>query len=551
MNRQAKLRRLNDFRRSKPHCSASALAQILADIKKNGLPEITDRNQMRVARDLVTCSDTAYGTILQIMDCDDGREGFKKIPVANPFASLCKALEENESFRRFMKERLEEHPPSPEKPWLIILYSDEVTPGNPLATMNERRFQSIYWSFLEFGPNALSHEESWFVVMTEFSNLIKDLPGGLSQAFAAVIKLFFQPDGFHMMDGGINVTIDGVSIRLFAKIGVIIQDGGAHKAVWQSRGDGASKFCLLCKNMFTDMSNVVDEDGTHLLRCNVISLDELEASTDKELRNNARYLETMVHNTGPADFVQLQQAIGLTYAPHGLLLDRYLDRLVDPTEVYMHDPMHALFVDGVVNLTVYLCFEMFIRAGQTRVYESFSTYLSHWVYPERLHADHLSDIFTTDRRDKHRKACHIKCQASDMLSVCGVLALYVQTILLSLNIDNAACYALLALVDLVDLVIATTRIKVSPARLLGAVHRFLKAFTDAFGFEYLTPKCHWLLHLPESLERFGFLLMCFVLERKHRVPKRYATELKNTSKNANKRGCVSSPSKHEWKCLQV
>ena len=106
----------------------------------------------------------------------------------------------------------------------------------------------------------------------------------------------------------------------------------------------------------------------------------------------------------------------------------------------MHDWMHALF-DGVLHMVVYLCFETFIKAGQVGIYESFSAYVSNWKWPRRLHADHLSEIFTRERRDKHRNAKHIKCQASDMLSLVGVLALYVQTVLIALNLEHASCRA--------------------------------------------------------------------------------------------------------------
>ena len=534
MDRDAKLRRLNDFRRSKPHCSASAMSQILTDIKTNGLPDLCDRNSMRQSRDLMTSSHGAYGRIGQSMQCEDTDGNVKRIPIACPFASLTAALDECEGFRRFMKHRLQLHPTSPEAPWSIIFYSDEVTPGNPLATLNNRKFQAVYWSFLEFGVAALSHEESWFVLMTEFSTLINhSLSGGLSQAFACLIKCFFQPDGFHMSHGGITVdTGEGVT-KLFAKLGVVIQDGGAHKAVWQCRGDGASKFCILCKNLFTHDSNVAQEDGTRLLRCNQIKLHDLEASTDTELRNNARYLEGMYGRLSREEFTHLQQAVGLTYAKHGVLLDRSLDDLLQITHVFMHDQMHALFVDGVVNMTVYLCFEEFVKVGQTGIYESFAEFIRNWKWPGRLHGDHLSDIFTSDRRDKHRKAQHIKCQASDMLSLMGVLALFVQTVLLPQDNAAGACHAMLSLLELAQLSMATTRIKVSPAKLLGIVHKFLEQFTTAFGFEWMTPKCHWLLHLPVTLQRFGFLLNCFALERKHRVPKRYATDLKNISKKAS------------------
>ena len=535
MDRESKLRRINEFRRRKSYCSASVLAQILTDVKQNGLPDLTDRHAMRKARDFITSNaDGGYGPIIRHIECHLITGGTKSLPIADPFASLAAAIEQCASFRVFLKTQLNLHPPSPEKPWNIILYSDEVTPGNPLSVSNTRKFQSVYLSFLEFGVNALSHEEAWFAIMTEFSTAVNTLHATLSQVFGAIVKSFFQPEGFHMMDSGMTILLDGDYYRLFAKIGVVLQDGGAHKVVWQSRGDGASKFCLLCKNIFTDASKVVCEDGTHLLRSNQIKLNELVAATDAELRTNARYLERMSTELGPEDFAQLQQAIGLTYAKHALLLDRDLDRLIQPTAVYMHDYMHALFADGILNLCTYLCFEHFIQAGRKTVYAAFSEFLSNWKYPGRLHGDHLSEIFGENRRDKHRNAKHIKCQASDMLSVLGVLSLFVQTVLRPLNLCEASCRAMLSCIELALLVVATARIDVSPARLLGVVHRFLEDFTNAFGFDWLIPKAHWLLHLPESLKRFGRLLNCFALERKHKVPKRYATDLTNISKYASK-----------------
>eukprot|EP00959_Pyramimonas_sp_CCMP1952_P212666 4449788-Pyramimonas_sp.AAC.1 len=99
--------------------------------------------------------------------------------------------------------------------------------------------------------------------------------------------------------------------------------------------------------MSTPDSRVVDEDGSAMLCCNAIHLDQLVASADHEARANARYLERMSLTLPNGEFVLLQQAFGLTFAKRGLLLDRALDRLVNPTEVFMHDYMHALFVDGV------------------------------------------------------------------------------------------------------------------------------------------------------------------------------------------------------------
>ena len=67
--RETQLRRLNEFRRSKAHCSASALAQILKGIKDNGVPELTGRRAFREARDLVAAAEGSYGPILQSIQC--------------------------------------------------------------------------------------------------------------------------------------------------------------------------------------------------------------------------------------------------------------------------------------------------------------------------------------------------------------------------------------------------------------------------------------------------------------------------------------------------
>ena len=115
--RERKLRRLDAFRRGKAHCSASAMAQILSDIKRNGLPELTDRNALREATNLVAAARGAYGPIVQSITCVDADGASKRIPIACPFASLAAAVEESAGFRRLLKRQLQRHPSSPEQLW--------------------------------------------------------------------------------------------------------------------------------------------------------------------------------------------------------------------------------------------------------------------------------------------------------------------------------------------------------------------------------------------------------------------------------------------------
>ena len=536
MDRAAKLRKLNDFRRSLPHCSANALASIVAFVTEHGVPDAGgDRNSYRQARDAQTDAPTPYGPILQRVSLFDKSDNPLDMVVAHPLAILWKAVDDCDAFSTFMLIRLKEKPPSRDDPWNLIIYSDEVTPGNPLATLNKRKFHAVYWTFLEFGVNALSREESWFCVTTEYSLNMNKYSAGLSQAFAAIIMLFFSADGTDLSTTGVLLHFGNESVRLWAKVGGILQDGGAHKSVWHCRGDGSHRFCLLCKNLVTHQSALVDEDGSNLLCSRVIKYKDLVMASSRDIRKSARYIANRRATLAPQAFTDLQTALGLTDHPHAILLWKSLDIILDPIESYVHDPMHALFVDGVCSITLYLLLEVCIVGGMPNIYSIFSEYLAEWHWPARLHGDHLADIFAGDRKDKHRKAQHIKCQASDMLSILPVAALFAVNVIMHLGLGDGArqaCDAWISLVDVVELILMAAHGNVPSSALLTAVEKFLEIFAKAFGYDYMTPKFHWLLHFPDILKRMRALLMCFCLERKHRMPKRYATDLTNVTKGS-------------------
>ena len=62
--RAAKLRKLNDFRRSLPHVSARALDQIFKGIQEQGLPDLMTRDQMREATNELMTSVTPHGPLI-------------------------------------------------------------------------------------------------------------------------------------------------------------------------------------------------------------------------------------------------------------------------------------------------------------------------------------------------------------------------------------------------------------------------------------------------------------------------------------------------------
>ena len=67
MERKAKLQKLNVFRRHLPHISAAALSACLIAVSLEGVPDLTDRNSLRIARNMAVNDATPYGPILNTL----------------------------------------------------------------------------------------------------------------------------------------------------------------------------------------------------------------------------------------------------------------------------------------------------------------------------------------------------------------------------------------------------------------------------------------------------------------------------------------------------
>ena len=128
MDRPAKLRKLNAFRRCLPHTSASALAEMFALVEKEGVPELHNRKHMQESRDLICNEPTPFGPTVQHMQLVGKGDQPRRVGVAHPLALLWTALVTSVSFAAYFEQCLAVHPSTPETPWNLILYSDEVTP---------------------------------------------------------------------------------------------------------------------------------------------------------------------------------------------------------------------------------------------------------------------------------------------------------------------------------------------------------------------------------------------------------------------------------------
>ena len=527
--RADKLRKLERFRRRLPHISARGLTAVLDEVEREGVPDSHSRRDLREARNLEVEAPTPYGKLLHTVELHSVDGGTIPLRVVHPLAFLRKLFATCVGSAMLVNSAMARTPCTPEHPWNLIFYSDEVTPGDALVHDNRRKIQVIYFSFLEFGPSALAREDSWMCVCAKRSSEVNKISGGMSQIFGAILLLLFGATGTNIALGGLVLNRCGQPlVRLYAQLRVFVQDGGAHKITWHCKGDGGSKLCFICKNLFTQKCELVDEDDSGLLVCNVIRDEELDMATDQEILDTVRDLAARKETDTAGEFKKREQITGFVYEPHSMLLDRRLDGIIFPVSQFMHDWMHCLFANGVFNIMLYLVLESFLNAGCRDIYDRVERHVKSYRWPSRVHSAALSSVFSLKGKKSSRKAKHVKCQASDGLSLVPVLAIFFGCVALSWDLCDAECYVFLAFADVVDYISAVPRGGVDPDMLRTAVCKFLYLFANTFGFDYMIPKFHWLLHFGSHLLNFGTLISCFVHERKHRMVKRYCNEILNT-----------------------
>ena len=140
-------------------------------------------------------------------------------------------------------------PPSPSKPWTLIVYSDEISPGNNLKVDNRRQLQGVYHSFLEFGPAALAKEDFWLCASVLRSITVRKIEWGMSAVMAALPKTFFSAGSHNMKTAGLGVSPPGGGkLRIFARFGCKLADESALHQVWLCKGANGTKMRVQCAN---------------------------------------------------------------------------------------------------------------------------------------------------------------------------------------------------------------------------------------------------------------------------------------------------------------
>ena len=362
------------------------------------------------------------------------------------------------------------------------------------------------------------------------SEIVNQLDGNIGQRIKLLLHSMFN-NPYANPAYGVPLQCGGTRKRLFLQLQMFLQDGGAMKYTFSVRGDGASGFCPMCKNLFVLKAAVCseeDDEDCSMMR-KTIKHSELDLCTDSELFQAWDRLADRRGNVSAGDWKLWQQATGMTFTAHGLLEDKSLRHMVKPLKQWCHDYMHGMCSNGVMNSLIFLVFQSISQNG-LNVWNIMFSWLQLWTFPQATRHSKVHQLFTNKRVESHKKARKLKAQASDILSLYKMIAFYLQTVCMKAGLCIKQCHAYLCMCTVLDLLQSVPHGVVTAKMITASVEAALETMRAAGWQSEMVPKHHWMLHYGDALRKLQMLPACWSMERKHKLLRRFADPIQNTSK---------------------
>ncbi len=118
----------------------------------------------------------------------------------------------------------------------VILYIDEVEPGNPLRHDTARKLQALHWCFAEWPRLLLARAGAWLIFCVLRSRVVHEFPGGVSQFMKLALRQFFANGDNTTQRGVLRRAPDGRSILAKASFGGFLGDAKALKEIFDCKG---------------------------------------------------------------------------------------------------------------------------------------------------------------------------------------------------------------------------------------------------------------------------------------------------------------------------
>ena len=470
----------------------------------------------------------------------DGREFLWEY--ADPSELLRLTLRESDQLQLAYAHALEKYPCSGESPWHMIIGYDEFCPGDKLKVNNERKTMDLIFSFAELGQDVLSTTHSWLMPVTLRHTKLCKIEGGWSRVFCLILrKLFMGGESFGT--SGVAVMIRGRPHIIHATLHWIIADGDGHRMTMCWKGARGLKPSLIHSNVLMKEHPLLESLSDHVdICCHDVEKFKVRTSADfalsAETIRAAHELRQTRHLTQEL-YKEIEKSEGFTFSALGVPWDEELLGHVDVFSAVAMDWVHSALSDGSMSVEAKCLLAASASIGQS--FPQVETFLKRadWEFPNYLRhkMTGLHRVFSHWRVNTKEDGQKVRCLASELLSVYGLVRNFTQTVIgeghpeLAPNLESffACC-------NVIDIFLKVKhrqmRLDEVTVDLLDeALSNHLRLHKAAYGTEHIKPKHHWLFDVACRLRRrdlLWFLVDCFVLERSHLTARDVADNVKNT-----------------------
>ena len=474
---------------------------------------------------------TPYGTLVKEIDLEY-KEGDETLRVEYlcPRALMYLLCQQGPAFAQFLAKHvglqvLGEAWPSRDalakaRAGRVVIYGDEVRPGNVHRPDTARLYTGIYWTLMELPDWFRNSQAAWFPLCYLRATAVQQFEAGLSQVMVSLLEAMWSP-----VEGGENLAREGLRVPLAEEPLAFLHfrltfaswlgDEKFLKEVTCAMGASGVKMCFCCMNAVGSKrfrSPAEIPAGSTLVHFSEPRAARFKPHTLASLRTVAEHLEEMSHTATRTQLGILETNIGFNYAPKGLLWSRMSDLARFPESAYW-DSQHVLFASGGVaqrelNQLLRRVSRLYPLADIDRVLK---TIVFPRAFGKRLNMRLAQRVVNTDKAGARTFASETIALLAGMVAVCVEL-LEPRAQLL----EEVACLKLMAEIS------GLLRQGDAVVRSLPRLRRAIEEHNVRFVLIYLaivTPKLHYLGHIPDCIARFLAAFNCFAPEHKHRVSK--------------------------------
>ena len=368
--------------------------------------------------------------------------------------------------------------------------------------------------------------------MVKRSEQVAQLQANIGQCFRLILEHMFD-NKFAHPHAGVLLQRGASRLKLYWTLGFFLQDGSAQKFTFSDKQNSGSRVCMACKRIFR-LSSKDDDQGQKEIS-KYIKHSQLEIATDQEILDSWSRMESRASSCNKAQLKTWSQAAGIDWSEKALLASPTLRKqnLLQPISQYMHDFMHGLASNGVLNWVTFLLIQALSDYGEVDIWKQLHGFVTLWVHPKKGKVA-VHRLFDTKAVESHKKAGKFKCSASEMLGVCEFLAYYVELCCLPHGLCTSACQCFLAWCKVLNYCVGIPSLqRPCHKHLLQLVEQALASTINAGWSQEFRPKMRWALHFCDALKLHGQLPGVWSLERKHKDTRKHANLLCNTSAYEN------------------